>query len=219
MTVKKPPAPYLDLSEEESACPVCAMASALSPAALLTGWQRFTGMLERLAPVIPPLLLRLVLAYEFWEAGWMKLHGENWFQDLSFPFPFSLLPADVNWTLATAFELLGPIALVLGIGTRFVSLALMILTGVAIAAVHWPAEWHSLSELLQGYVITDEGHGNYKLPVLYLILFLPLLFGGAGTLSLDAWWARQRTDKTTRDCGTSEACPSGADRAPTDPDR
>ena len=62
--MKKPPAPYPDLSEEESTCPVCAMTSVLSPAALLTGWQRFTGMLERLAPVIPPLLLRLVLAYE-----------------------------------------------------------------------------------------------------------------------------------------------------------
>lgn len=217
--MKKPSAHCLDLSEEASTCPGCAMVSVLSPAALLTVWRRFAGTLEGLAPVIPPLLLRLVLAYEFWEAGWMKLHGENWFQELSFPFPFSLLPADVNWTLATAFELLGPIALVLGIGTRFISLALMVVTWVAISSVHWPAEWHSFSELLQGYVITDEGHGNYKLPVLYLILFLPLLFGGAGTLSLDAWWADRRTAKATQDCGASGACPSGADRRPTDLDQ
>lgn len=207
MKISRNPNP--GIAEEASGCPVCAMASTLSPAALLTGWQRFTEKLERLAPVIPPLFLRLVLAYEFWEAGWMKLHGENWFQDLTFPFPFSLFSANVNWTLATTFELLGPIALVLGIGTRFVSLALMILTWVAIVSVHCPAEWHSLAELLQGYAITDEGHGNYKLPVLYLIMFLPLLFGGAGTLSLDAWRSGRRADKATPACGAEPVRQAG----------
>ena len=217
--MKQPTESDAMLSGQAPACPACAIASVLSPAALLTGWRRFTGTLERLAPVIPPLLLRLVLAYEFWDAGWMKLHGENWFQDLSFPFPFSLLSADINWTLATAFELLGPIALVLGIATRFVSLALMILTWVAIASVHWPAEWHSLSELLQGYAITDQGYGNYKLPLLYLVMFVPLLFGGAGTLSVDARWAGRPTAKTTQACSTSGVCPSGADRQTTALDR
>jgi len=33
-------------------------------------------------------------------------------------------------------------------------LALMVLTVVAIAAVHWPAQWHTLAELWQGYTIT-----------------------------------------------------------------
>jgi putative oxidoreductase len=90
--------------------------------------------------------------------------------------------------MATFFELAGAIALVLGFATRFFSLSLMILTVVAIASVHWPEQWHTLSELLQGYRIIDEegdGLGNYKLPVLFLVMFLPLLFGGAGKLSLD----------------------------------
>ena len=70
--------------------------------------------------------------------------------------------------------------------TRFFSAALMILTLVAIAAVHWPAEWHSLPELWQGYAITDEGRGNYKLPLMYLMMLATLLFNGAGRLSVDA---------------------------------
>lgn len=107
---------------------------------------------------------------------------------LDFPFPFNLLPAKVSWQIATWFELVGAAALLLGLATRFFSLSLMILTTVAIAAVHWPEQWNSLSELLRGYRITDaegDGFGNYKLPLIYLLMLLSLMFGGAGKLSLD----------------------------------
>lgn len=146
------------------------------------------GMLDRIAPILPPLLLRLVLAWEFGEAGLEKLMGMNWFSDLMFPFPFSLVSPDVSWHIATWFELGGAIALILGFATRFFSVSLIILTIVAIATVHWPAHWDTLAELLRGYRIIDEegdGFGNYKLPLLYILMFLPLVFGGAGKLSLD----------------------------------
>jgi putative oxidoreductase len=61
-----------------------------------------------------------------------------------------------------------------------------VLTLVAIAAVHWPADWSSLGELALGYSISDKGYGNYKLPLIYLVALLPLLLRGAGRLSLDA---------------------------------
>jgi putative oxidoreductase len=146
--------------------------------------------LEAFAPIIPPLVLRLLLAWEFGESGYEKLTGTNWFADVAFPFPFNLLPASVSWNISTFFELAGALALVLGFATRFFTTSLMILTVVAISAVHWPEHWSTLSELLKGYRIVDEdgdGFGNYKLPLIYLVMFLPLLFGGAGKWSVDAW--------------------------------
>jgi len=151
-------------------------------------YSQLISALDRLGPVIPPLLLRLLLAWEFGEAGYEKLIGSNWFEHASFPFPFNLLPTSLSWHLATWFELIGAAALVVGFATRFFVISLMILTIVAIAAVHWPSDWNTIGQLLTGYRIIDEngdGLGNYKLPVMFLVMFLPLLFSGAGKLSLD----------------------------------
>lgn len=136
------------------------------------------------------LPLRLFLAWEFFESGWEKLNGSSWFADLqaSFPFPFNLLPAELNWQLSMWAELILPLLLLLGLGTRLAAAGLMVLTVVAIVAVHWPAHWSSLAELAQGYVITDQGFGNFKLPLIYLVALLPLLLKGAGHLSLDHWF-------------------------------
>jgi len=151
-------------------------------------YQQAVSYLNSFTESIPPLFLRLILAIEFGEAGFEKLHGTNWFQDLTFPFPFNLLPPDISWSIATYFEIFGAVALMLGIATRFFSISLVILTIVAIASVHWPSQWDSFNDLITGYRIIDEegdGFGNYKLPLIYIVMFLPLIFGGAGKLSID----------------------------------
>jgi len=146
-----------------------------------------TNTLERNGSYLAMVGLRIILAWEFFEAGLMKLQGSNWFVHImdDFPFPFNVVPTEISWTLATYSELIGGVAILLGLGTRFFSFSLIILTIVATAAVHWPGEWNTFSELLQGYSISDNGFGNYKLPVIYLAMFLPLLFLGPGRLSLD----------------------------------
>ncbi|MEW6133439.1 MAG: DoxX family protein [Pseudomonadota bacterium] len=148
--------------------------------------RRFPGMLDGIGAWLPNLAIRLLLAYEFWEAGWMKLHGENWFAGIQeqFPFPFDIVPAEVSWQLATWTELVGPVLLVLGLGTRLASAALAILTAVAWYSVHAG----------NGYNVCDNG---YQLPLMYLVLFGPLLFQGAGKLSVDCLIRRRATVKSS----------------------
>ncbi|MDO8267688.1 MAG: DoxX family protein [Moraxellaceae bacterium] len=141
----------------------------------------------------PGLFLRLLLAYEFMEAGLGKYHGQNWFADIQsqFPFPFNVIPVDVSWFIATWAEILGAALLVLGLGTRYVAGMLMVLTFVAAYAVHFPADWSGLAELWKGYAISDDGFGNYKLPLLFFLMFMVLLGQGPGRLSLDHLIARR----------------------------
>jgi putative oxidoreductase len=155
--------------------------------ALIVMWQAGMAALVRAGEWLAFLPLRLILAWEFWEAGVAKLGGENWFDSVrgDFPFPFNLVAADTSWFLATWTELLGAVGLALGLFTRFWSAGLIVLCVVAIVGVHWPADWNSLAELWQGYSVSDRGFGNYKLPLLFIVMLLPLVFLGAGRASLD----------------------------------
>jgi len=138
------------------------------------------GHLDRLGEFLPQLGLRFLLAYEFWESGVEKFHGENWFADIHerFPFPFDLVPVDISWFLATWSELLGAVALVIGLGTRLFGVSLMVLTVVAWVSVHTG----------NGYNVCDNG---FKLPLIYLVMLAPLVLSGAGRLSLDHLLARR----------------------------
>lgn len=137
---------------------------------------------------LSPLLLRLVMAYEYFESGLEKLRGENWFASVQsdFPFPFNHVPTGLSWTMATWTELIAAALLVVGLGTRLAAFSLLVLTFVATAAVHWPDMVSMLSDLLKGYAISDKGYGNFKLPLLFSLILIPLVFGGGGRLSLDA---------------------------------
>jgi putative oxidoreductase len=159
---------------------------------LIEPWTALAQRLEGLGQWLAPLGLRLVLAWEFWEAGREKFGGSNWFMDIqgNFPFPFNHVPSNLSWQMATWAELLGAIALLIGFGTRFFAFSLFVLTIVATAAVHWPDDWMMFSDLAQGYAISDKGHGNYKLPLLFLVMLVPLILRGAGKLSIDALLAR-----------------------------
>ncbi len=151
-----------------------------------------TARLRTIGDWFWPTGLRLIMFWEFWEAGVAKYQGENWFASIpwadwqkGFPFPFDRLSNDLNWLAATWGELILAVMILFGLGTRFAALSLIIVTGVATAAVHWPADYAGLSGLWEGYVITAKDAGNYKLPLLFVLMLLPLVFYGGGKLSLD----------------------------------
>ncbi len=145
------------------------------------------GILDPAGDWVAMLPIRFLMAYEFGTAGMMKFNGNNWFANVqdNFLFPFNHIPVEISWVMATWTELLGAVCLILGLFTRFWAFSLIIVTIVAISGVHWPEHWGSLAELWKGYAISNKGFGNYRVPLLFMVMLFPLLFRGAGKLSLD----------------------------------
>lgn len=105
---------------------------------------------ERAAPLdfIAPLLLRLYLAPIMWMAGVSKLNAfestVEWFGNsdwgLGLPFP-TLLAGLATWT-----EILGGVALLLGLAVRWVSVPLMATMLVAALSVHLKNGWQAIAD-------------------------------------------------------------------------
>jgi putative oxidoreductase len=154
---------------------------------LHTFWKRVVNVLDPAGDWVALLPIRLLLAFEYGKAGMMKFNGNNWFANVqdNFPFPFNVVPVEISWFLATWVEILGAVGLVIGLFTRFWAFSLIILTIVAISGVHWPDDYSSFAELWKGYSVSDKGFGNYRIPLLFLAMLVPLVFKGAGKLSVD----------------------------------
>jgi len=86
-------------TESNNAEPV--ISQNLKHSSLFAAYDRIIALLNDCAAPLPPFLFRLILAYEFWEAGMMKYSGENWFSHITFPLPFSLLSNDMLWAMGT----------------------------------------------------------------------------------------------------------------------
>jgi putative oxidoreductase len=159
----------------------------------ISAWESLTARLRGIGQLLPPVILRLIMGWEFWESGREKYLGDNWFTDIKdrFPFPFNSIPTDISWAMATYFELGGAILLVFGLFTRFAAYSLLVLTFVATAAAHWPDMLAMWSDLAKGYAIQDMGFGNFKLPLLFVVMLLPIIFQGPGKISLDYLLARK----------------------------
>jgi len=112
--------------------------------------KRMQGMLDRTKPAdfLGPLALRLYLVPVFWVAGMNKVNGfENtaaWFgnPDWGLGLPFPTLMAG----LATGTEVLGAIALLIGLGTRWFAIPLMVTMLVAMLKVHLHNGWQVIAD-------------------------------------------------------------------------
>ncbi len=102
----------------------------------------------RAVDFLGPLALRLYLAPVFWVAGTNKLDGMDnviaWFgnSDWGLGLPFPTLMA---W-LAVGSEVLGAIALLIGLGTRWFSIPLMVTMLVAVFSVHLKNGWQAIAD-------------------------------------------------------------------------
>ena len=97
---------------------------------------------------LAPLLMRLYLVPIFWMAGTHKIDGfENivqWFGNddwgLGLPFPFILA------ILAITAEVIGAIALLLGLGVRLMAVPMMFTMIIAMTSVHGQYGWQAIAD-------------------------------------------------------------------------
>ena len=105
----------------------------------LFGWlgEHFSGIVS--------VAIRLILGPVLIGAGWEKLSGDNWFSQDLLPFPFSILPTELSWFLASWTEFLGGICLLIGLGTRLWAIPLAVTMLVAAVSVHWDNGWAAVA--------------------------------------------------------------------------
>ncbi len=155
---------------------------------------KVVGVLEPAGDWVALLPIRLLMAYEFGTAGMKKFNGNNWFANYQddFLFPFNYVPVEISWFMATWAEILGGFCLIFGLFTRFWALSLIVISLVAISGVHWPDDWNSLAELWESYAISrkSDAHGNFRVPLLFIAMLFPLVFKGAGRISIDHYLQR-----------------------------
>lgn len=138
-------------------------------------YSRYTIAMNSLRD-LAPLILRLVLAYGFFEPAWNKLQDVNaigeWFESIELPAPF------LQAWLATLSEALGVVLLALGLGTRIIAIPLIIVMLVAIKTVHWE----------HGFAASNNG---YEIPFYYACMLVCLVFLGAGRFSVDYFFDKK----------------------------
>jgi putative oxidoreductase len=135
--------------------------------------------LNLLAPVFD-LALRLYLAQVFFRSGLIKVH--SWDSTLFLfenEYEVPLLAPEVAAYLGTAAELVLPVFLALGLGTRFFTLALFVFNVVAV--ISYPG-------------LSDAGLKDH---ILWGALMLVILFHGPGKLSVDQLLCRRLSARTT----------------------
>ena len=96
---------------------------------------------------LAPLAMRLYLAPIFWMAGSAKFKGWDdtvaWFGNpdwgLGLPFP------ELMVFLAAGSEAVGAVALLLGLGLRWMCIPLMV-TMIVAATTHWPNGWQAIAD-------------------------------------------------------------------------
>lgn len=118
---------------------------------------RMQDMLDttRKIDFLGPLALRLYLVPVFWVAGTNKLAGEDaagivdpnvisWFgnPDWGLDLPFPTIMA----FCAVGAEVFGAIALLIGLGTRWFAIPMMITMLVAMFKVHWENGWQAVAD-------------------------------------------------------------------------
>ena len=152
---------------------------------------RFAFLSNRLAflarpsiAIWAPIPLRLIVGYGFMEHGFAKLsRGPEAFaailHTIGVPAPHLMA-----W-LTILTELIGGLAVLLGVFVPLVSLPMAAVLLVAILTVHLPYGFSSIKLLSVTSGRAQFGPPGYELDLLYLACLASLVLGGSGPMAID----------------------------------
>jgi putative oxidoreductase len=130
------------------------------------------------------LAVRLYWGWQFTQTGWGKLHNiqkiTGFFASLNIPFPVA------NAHFVSMLEFAGGILLILGLGSRLISLFLACSMSVA----YWTADHDALTS-----IFSDPGKFYVADPYTFLFASLMILIFGAGLFSADALAAKRLKER------------------------
>jgi len=168
---------------------------------LIENTQALRARLGAVGTWIGLLGIRLLVGFDFVNAGSMKRLGWNWLEPIhaDLPWPVHLVPTGMTWDVVTWMEILLGAALLLGVGTRIAAFGLLAWAMVAIAAWEWPAMWGTAAQLGTGSTL-EMGTivGDPQRSAIYVALLATLMLLGPGRLSLDALIAKTLRTGSTR---------------------
>jgi putative oxidoreductase len=149
---------------------------------LIARYLRLTSPPPRTWYAVP---LRLIVGFGFMEHGYAKLaRGPEAFaailHALGVPAPELLAGATI------AVELLGGLAVLLGLLIPLASIPMAVVLLVAIFTVHLPNGFSSIKLLAVDSAGAHFGQPGYETDLLYLAALVALVLGGSGPLSLDS---------------------------------
>lgn len=137
------------------------------------------------------LILRLGIG------GYLLSHGVGKLRMLlggeyaQFGDPIGIGPAP-SVALVTISEFLCALLVIVGLGTRFAAVPVVISMAVAAFVAHAQDPWSSETAAMAFFAGTSKTWFSKEPAMLFLIVFLGLAFTGAGALSLDGLIRRRR---------------------------
>jgi putative oxidoreductase len=144
---------------------------------------------------LSPLTLRLIIGFGFMAHGWAKVsRGTSGFEKL---LVFTGAPfAHMNSYLVPAVELLGGLAILLGIFVRIAAVPMIITMVVAMVTVQVHYGFSSVKTIGLTPQGPSFGPPGYEINLLYIAGLISLMVTGAGTFSIDALLPSKKKTKT-----------------------
>jgi putative oxidoreductase len=178
--------PNLDTTGRDPFAPANSWKESGAMKILLKLYSQFSTLASHLQSALL-LAVRLYWGWQLVQSGWGKLHHldkvTNFFTNLNLPFP------GPTAHFVSGLEFVGGILLILGLGSRLISLLLT----VNMLAAYWTSDREALFA-----IFSDPGKFYNADPYTFLFASVLILIFGAGLFSIDALLANRYQVQTEK---------------------